>query len=152
MISPEVAAFLEAGQSIYIGTCDRALRPEGARAIAATVDEGRASLTLYVPQVAVHRVLPNLEATGQAAVVFARPSDDHAYQVKGTFMSARPAEARERAVVEAQWKGFQQNLDIIGVSHRLVERWPHWPCMAVRLQVTALFNQTPGPGAGASVA
>jgi hypothetical protein len=28
------------------------------------------------------------------------------------------------------------------------ESWQVWPCVAVRVRVTALFDQTPGPGAG----
>ena len=44
-----------------------------------------------MPEVGADAVLADLEANGQAAVVFARPEDDRACQVKGTFVSARPA-------------------------------------------------------------
>jgi hypothetical protein len=149
MISRDIADFIEEGQSIYVGTCDRLLRPEGARAIAALVAPDRASLTCFIPEVAARRVLPNLEGGGHMAIVFVRPNDDHAYQVKGTFVSSRPAADDEREPVAAQWIGFQDKLESIGVSRRLVGTWPYWPCVAVRMRVTAVFNQTPGPGAGA---
>ena len=42
------------------------------------------------PTVGAGPILDDLQANGQAAIVFARPEDDRACQVKGTFVSARP--------------------------------------------------------------
>ena len=47
-------------------------------------------------------VLPDLEANGQAALVFrAGPTDDRACQVKGVFVGRAPATTTERAVRRA---------------------------------------------------
>ena len=102
-----------------------------------------------MPTVAAGPVLDDLRANGQAAVVFARPEDDRACQVKGTFVSARPATADEEPLVQAQFDGFLRQLEIIGMPGESTRLWIVWPATAVRLRVTALFDQTPGPKAGA---
>jgi hypothetical protein len=39
-------------------------------------------------------------------------------------------------------------LDGIGISPRLADRWVRWPAQVLRVEVTAIFEQTPGPRAG----
>lgn len=145
----DLASFLEEGLAIHLGTRNERLEPSGVRATAVKVEEDRAHLVAYVPTVSAWRVLRNLEANGQAALVFARPTDDRACQVKGVFEGSRPAAAAERTFVVEQWNGFLRQLDRIGLPGVAMAHWKVWPCVAVRIRVTALFNQTPGPGAGA---
>jgi hypothetical protein len=99
--------------------------------------------------VAAGPVLDDLRANGQAAVVFARPEDDRACQVKGVFVSARAAAADEEPLVREQFDGFRRQLEIIGMPGESTRPWIVWPATAVRLRVTAVFDQTPGPSAGA---
>lgn len=149
MIHPALAAFLEQGISIHLGTRDERLQPNGARAAALKVDEDGTHLTVYVASIAVTRLLPDLESNGQAAVVVCRPTDDRSCQVKGEFVSIRPAQADEEAMVTAQWNGFLDELTRVGIPRAAAEGWVFWPAVAIRLRATALFDQTPGPGAGA---
>ena len=86
---------------------------------------------------------------GQAALCFARPVDDHACQVKGTYVEARSATKAERAIVDAQWDQSLRQLEQIGIPRQLWAGYAVWPCVAVRVRVTEVFDQTPGPGAGA---
>jgi hypothetical protein len=151
MIDPELAAFLQQGLSIHLGTRSEALEPSGARVAAVKVDEDRLHLTVYIAKVAAARVLPDLEQNGQAAVVFARPTDDRACQVKGVFVRGRSARPDERPFVAAQWGAFLDNLERIGISRAATAAWAVWPAVAIRLRATALFDQTPGPGAGAPI-
>ena len=130
MIDAELKAFLEDAVGIHLGTRNAELEPNGARAVAA------------------ERVLPDLEANGQAAVSFGRPVDERACQVKGVFEGARDAREDEKARVMAQWESFLDNLEQIGIGRLSYGAWVTWPCVAVRLKVSALFNQTPGPGTG----
>jgi hypothetical protein len=106
-------------------------------------------MTTCVPDIGAAAVLADLADNAQAAVVFARPMDDRACQVKGTYVSHRPATADEHPLVSAQWNGFMQQLELIGTPGESTRTWMTWPCVAIRLRVTALFNQTPGPDAGA---
>lgn len=149
MIGPELAAFLQQGVAINIGTRNARLEPNAAYVPAAVVEPDGTHVVAYVPAVGASAVLADLADNGQAALVFARPEDDRACQVKGTFVSQRPATDEERPVVLHQWDGFMRQLEIIGTPGESTRGWIIWPCVAVRLKVTALYSQTPGPDAGA---
>jgi hypothetical protein len=148
MIQKELAAFLEEGIAINIGTRSVSLQPNGARVVAVKVDDDGRHVTAFVPAAAAPLIVADLEASGQAALVFARPPDERACQVKGAFAGARPATDDEQPFVVDQWARWMRLLETIGLPRMAYESWQVWPCVAVRVQVTALFDQTPGPGAG----
>jgi hypothetical protein len=152
MIQGELADFLQQGVGIYIGTRNADYEPNGARAIAARVEQEGARLVIYLADVAAARILPDLESNGQAAVTFGRPVDERACQVKGTFVAARAAREDERALLDAQWEGFTRSLEMIGVAPEARSAWPKWPATAVTLKPTAIFEQTPGPSTGQQLA
>jgi hypothetical protein len=152
MINEELAAFLEEGIAIQLGTRNLHLEPSGARVVAVAVDADGTHLVAYVPEAAARHVVPDLESNGQAALVFARPPDERACQVKGIFAGARAATADERAAVLAQWDRWLDRLTTIGCPRAAFEHWETWPAVAIRVRVNAIFNQTPGPGAGAPLA
>ncbi len=148
MIERSLAAFFQEGLSIHIGTRNERLEPNGAKAIAAIVDDDGVHMDVYVPKVAAARLLPDLEANGQAAVVLCRPTDDRACQVKGVFAGVRPARASERAEVVRQSTQYREYLQRIGIPHELTGSLVIWPALVVRLKTTSVFDQTPGPKAG----
>ena len=149
MLDKNLTEFLEQGVAIHIGTRNARLEPNGARVTAVRVeDEGRC-LVAFIPKAAARTVLDDLQANFQAALSFARPADDRAVQVKGEFISLRDAEPAEEQFVQAQWQGFLRQLDLIGLPAAGTATWTMWPCVVVRIRVTALFSQTPGPEAGA---
>lgn len=152
MIDKGLAAFLEEGLAIHIGTRDADLEPDGSRVTAIKAEEDGRHVIVYVPKAAEARVLPNLEANGQGAVVLVRVHDERSCQIKGIFAGARTAGEAERAFVTDQWDRFIQNIEQIGLPRAVTGHWKMWPCLAVRLRVTALFDQTPGPQAGATLA
>jgi hypothetical protein len=151
VIDADLAAFVHERVGIHIGTRNEHLEPNGARALAVRVEPDGAHIVVYLADVAARAVLPDLEANGQAAVSFGRPIDDKACQIKGTFVGVRPARPEERAEIVARFESFLANLEEIGIPRRLAQRWPTWPCTAIRLKATAVFTQTPGPGAGEPV-
>jgi Pyridoxamine 5'-phosphate oxidase len=151
MIDKELAAFLQEGIAIQIGTRNAALEPNGARVVAVKVESDGQHVIAYVPKLAAPQVVPDLDANGQVALVFARPPDERACQVKGVVVETRAARPSERSFVVDQWDRWLTRLEGIGYPRAAVENWQTWPCVAIRLRVTALFNQTPGPGAGAAL-
>ncbi len=151
MLDDSLTAFLQQGVAINIGTRNARLEPSACYVGAALVDDDRKHLTVFVPTVGADRVLADLQANGQAAIVFARPEDDRACQVKGTFVSVRPATAAEAPIVDEQYSGFLRQLEIIGMPGESSRSWTVWPALAIRLRVTAVFDQTPGPKAGAAI-
>lgn len=152
MIDPPLAAFLEDGVSVHLGTRNAQFEPNGARAISVKVDADAAYLLVYISSVAAARVLPDLEANGQVAVVCARPVDDRAVQIKGSVVSIRPIEDRERAGTLTHWNAFLDKLEYIGIPRTASDTWVRVADLVIRVRVTALFEQTPGPQAGKALA
>jgi hypothetical protein len=148
LISDELAGFLESGISINIATRDDELQPDGAVAWAVRVHEDRAHLTLFLHKEAAAALMRNLKSHPEIAVAFDRPTTHRACQVKGRMVSTRPGKAAERTEVERQIEGFFADLEGIGIPRGMVAGFKTWPCVAIQMRVTELFEQTPGPGAG----
>lgn len=151
MIDRHLAAFLEQGLSIHIGTRNERLEPAGGRAAAAVVEPDGQHMVVYVAERAIERLRGDLESNGQAAISFGRPEDERACQVKGVVVGIRTAGAEDRPIVVRQWEGFLQQLERIGIPRAVGAGWSTWPAAAVRLRVTAVFEQTPGPQAGTPI-
>ena len=54
----------------------------------------------------------------------------------------------ERAHVERQVEGVRVHLELVGIPRAMTAAWTIWPCAAIDIVVTHLYEQTPGPGAG----
>lgn len=152
MIDQLLATFLEGGVGVHIGTRNADLEPSGARAISVKVEKDRQHLLVFISEVAASRVLPDLKANGQAALTFARPTDERACQVKGLFVDVREVHDDERAHARQQWSDFLDNLEYIGIPRAASRTWVDAPDSAIRLRVTEVFDQTPGPNAGRTIA
>jgi general stress protein 26 len=152
MIDAELASFLQQGIAIQLGTRNDRLEPSGVRVVAARVEEDGQHLVVYVHAGAALQVVPDIESNGQVAIVFSRPPDERACQVKGIAVGVRVAGEDERAFVEGQWTRWIERLMSIGLQRPVFDHWPAWPCLAVRCRVNAIFSPTPGPGAGAPLA
>ena len=148
-IPDELAKFLESGLSITVATRDGELQPDGAVAWAARVHDDRDRLTVFLYEEAAREMLRNLKSYPQIAIDFDRPTSHRACQVKGRYLGSRRARATERSEVERQVESFASDLEAIGIPRAMTAGWKTWPCTALELRVTELFEQTPGPGAGA---
>lgn len=148
LISDTLATFIESGLSINVGSRDKNLEPDGGIAWAARVHDDRGQITLYLHRDAAKAMLRNLRKYPEIAVLFERPTNHRACQVKGTFVSSRPAKNAERALVENQSELFSKDLEALGIPRELLTGSEIWPCVAIQLRAAELFEQTPGPGAG----
>ena len=151
MIDEILAEFLQSGLGIHFGTRNERLAPSGCRAAALKVERDGRHVVVYVPKAASPQVFDNLRTNGSAAVSMARPTDDRAVQVKGLMLFSWEAKPDEEMFARAQWAGFLGQLDAIGLPGAATSSWKIFPCVAVRIKVTAVFNQTPGPDAGAAL-
>ena len=149
MLDRSLTEFLEQGLAIHIGTRDGRLRPNGCVVTAVRVEEEGRHLVAFIPKAVTPSVFDDLRGNGQAAISFTRPADDKAVQVKGEFLALEDVSAADEQFAREQWGGLLKQLDLIGLPGRATATWTLWPCVAVRIKVTALFSQTPGPEAGA---
>ena len=148
MISEDLARFLEQGLSVLIAVRDENLAPYGVRVSAVAVDEDRTHITAYLHRSVAPKILKHLEDNGQAALGFGRPTDHRAYQVKGIFVGSRVCGPRERGFIQQQFEEFRRELEAVGIPRTMTAEWKSWPSVAIKLRVTELYAQTPGPGAG----
>ena len=151
LISAELAAFIEAGVSILVGSRDAGLAPECLRAIGARVEDA-AELTVFLPAATARATVTNLLDNGRIAVCFSQIADHQTRQLKGRVVSIALADDASRATVDRYRRAIAQELAAVGLPQHLTFRIHHWPCWAVRFRVDDLFDQTPGPDAGARLA
>lgn len=149
VLSAEVVDFIQGGQDARIATSDARREPYGCRVLAAIAAPGGAELTVFVAETAAAPILANLRENPSVALAFQRPTDDHACQVKGTFVAARPATDDDRTMVDRQLGLLGEKFGQLTVPWEVVAGWTTWPAVAVTVRVSAVFDQTPGPGAGA---
>ncbi len=148
MLAPELVDLLKTGVSVVVGTRDATLMPECTRAWGITIGPDRRSATIYLTEAISRRTLRNLEDNGQIAVSCTRPTDHLACQLKGRVQAIRPATPREVELSRTWHREFLAELVAIGVPRELGEAWITEPALAVEIDVTDVFHQTPGPGTG----
>jgi hypothetical protein len=144
--------FLESGCALIVASVDAAGEPHAVRGWGLTVvrdDVDAAEVRLLIgAEEAVCRT--NLEGTGAIAVTGTDVRTLRSTQVKGTALAIAPASDAdlERARRFADLF-FTDVAETDGTPPELLERLFPAGYFAVRVQVTELYDQTPGPAAGA---
>src|SRR6185369_4576408 len=157
MLTRELLELAASGPVVIVGSGDASGVPELSRAwgvhLLADVDE----IVICVPSTSGRRVLANLESTGRIAVTITGPHTYRSFQVKGRVLSIGMPSREDLERVAAHQLAFVEAVVEVGMSRDLVpglyaDADPHQQDVtAVRIAVEALFDQTPGPGAGARV-
>jgi hypothetical protein len=150
MIPERVVEVLRGPSFMHVGTRDAELRPAHAFPLGAVVHDDHQTVTFFVTEFRSKRILSDLQDNGRVAFAVGLLSHE-AYQLKGVYLSSRPANADEIAFQElhrvklseqlSHWfpKEFADSLFL-----RLTVR----PSVAITFRVEEVFLQTPGPGAG----
>ena len=153
MIPGKIVRFLEQHANIgFAGIRDRDLVPAGCRVSAWRVHPDGRTLTLFIPNPLVERVIALLEDNGQLAVTIEEHPTHETYQLKGQYVSHRPAGADDLALVERFRERFVRSIRSEippGVPESFVGAFavPD-PAVVVDVDVREVYLQTPGPGAG----
>lgn len=147
-IPPDLVDFLESGISVLVGTRDAALRPDATRGSGTVIHPGRTRVTVFLPESTASRTVANLENNAQIAAGYSRPSDNLSIQIKGRAVEVRRATEDERQVSDRYKAAFVDMLYMTGLPRSLTKRIIVWPAIAITFDVTDIFVQTPGPGAG----
>jgi hypothetical protein len=149
MADARIRRCTDPGTSVLIGTVDANGAPATCRGIALVSADGCATATVYAPMATSQQTIANLAATGRLAVVACHPIDHCATQLKGHSRAVRLATDEEGAFVRRRLEEFADVLDQIGTPRRVTRRLAHWPAFAIEMQVDEIYDQTPGPKAGA---
>jgi len=149
MSNPRLQEWLQGGESIIVGTADADGVPSACRGIAIAAGKDPDTLTLYLPAATAHEALANIATTRRVAFAASHPLSHRTVQVKGVTRGVRLAPPGDEAFVRTRWGQLADVLDQIGLPRGLLHRAAHWPAFAVEMSIEQIFDQTPGPNAGA---
>jgi hypothetical protein len=135
--------------SIVVGVADARGMPTCCRAYALRSQDDLTTLTVYLPVSTSHETIQTLATTGRLAVAATHLRDHLATQLKGVTVETRLAREDEAAFVRGRIDAYVDVLAAAGIPKRLSRRAAHWPAFAVTIRVEDIYEQTPGPQAGA---
>ncbi len=153
MIPGKIVRFLEQHANTGVaGTRDRDLVPYGCRVSAWRVHPDGHTMTLFIPEPLVDRVIVSLEENGQLAVTVGEHQTHETYQLKGMYVSHRAVGADDLPLVTRFRERFVRSIRSQippGVPEAFVGGFavPD-PTVAVDVDIREVYLQTPGPGAG----
>jgi len=152
MLSEEpIARHIAPGRSVLVGTVDPSGRPACCRGVGLKLADDRQGVTVYIPVATGAEAVANLATNGRIAVVSSEPVSHETLQLKGRIRAVRVAAAAEEALVRECLERFADVLDQVGLPRAVTRSMSCWPAFAVDVAVEAVFDQTPGPRAGALV-
>ena len=153
MIPERVLEVLRGPAFMHVGTRDADLRPAHAFPLGVVVADDRETVTFFVNEWRSKRILSDLENNGRVALAGGWITHE-AYQLKGLYLSSRPATDDEIAFQETHCARLCAELaDVLpkemveGLFLKLTCR----PSVAVTFRVEEVFLQTPGPDAGTKI-
>jgi hypothetical protein len=149
MIDHRIRRCLEAGTSVLVATVDARGFPSCCRASAITSDDELTSIAVYLPMATSQQTIKDIATTHRMAVAATRLVEHFSVQLKGTANTARLARDDEAALVDERFRAFAEVLHNLGVPRRLTRSLVLWPAFVVDMRVDEIFEQTPGPNAGA---
>jgi hypothetical protein len=141
----------DGGTSVLVGSADSNAVPACCRGIAVSTDSTLSRATVYVPVATSRDVIANAATTRRLAVMITRVVEHLGIQLKGSVEAIRMAGAEEGPFVRRRLQEFAEVVDEIGLPRRIFLGVSHWPAFAVEITVEEVFDQTPGPRAGASI-
>ena len=150
MIPERVLEVLRGPAFLHVGTRNAELRPTHAFPLGVVVGDDRETVTFFVNEWRAKRILSDLEDNGRVAFAAGLLSHE-AYQLKGPYLSSRPASDDEIAFQEAHRAtlcGQLLNWFPKEMAEGLFLALACRPSVAITFRVEEVFLQTPGPGAG----
>jgi hypothetical protein len=156
VIPGKIVRFLEQHANVgFAGTRDRDLVPSGCRVSAWHVQPDGHTMTLFIPNPLVDRVIAALEDNGQIAVTIEENGTHETYQLKGQYVRHRAVEADDLPLVARFRERFLRSIrhEIPpGVPEEFVGAFavPD-PAVVVDADIREVYLQTPGPGAGGRI-
>lgn len=148
LLTDEILDLMGSGVDVYVGTRDAALRPESMLAMGLRADADRRHVVVYLPEALAAATLANLNDNGAVAVTLSRAGDLKTVQLKGTTTAIRPSDEADREFQLEYRAALAEQLAFVGVPRSATRRLVWWPSLAVTVQISDVFDQTPGPKAG----
>jgi hypothetical protein len=147
-VPAEVSAFLQGPVWSYLGSSDPEVVPRIHRCFGVSEADGR--VVVRVPVVFAGGLRERLESHPVVALTSSVGTTFETYQVKGRVVCHRAGDEQD-AKFQESYRALM--LDLYGPwgEHlkAFVQGHPAFPCEVIEIEVDTVFNQTPGPDAGA---
>jgi hypothetical protein len=155
LLDEALAAFVQTGVSITVGSRGAGDQPALARANGCRVAADRRTVTVLLAAAKSEALLEAVRGSRTLAAVFSEPPTHRTIQLKGTDAVVAAATHEDRAIAARWADAFVAAVVRLGYSEA-VFRAMLWVDPADLVAVTftpgAAFDQTPGPRAGAPLA
>ncbi len=152
MFDDSTIRFLHGGCALLVGSVSPDGRPHGGRAWGITVTDRQRGHVRVLLNASDTTSISNLQPGAAVAICTADVETLHSLQLKGRVLVVEPADDADVA------KQRQYTADFTGDIHRTdgdalekLRRWADCPIVACGIALDDVFNQTPGPFAGARV-
>ena len=148
--SPEMVDFLQSPLAVQVAACSPSLRPSSTRGFGCVVERDWRTLCLVVNEAQAARCLEDLGRSDRLSVNLSHVVDFRGVQIKGRLLEMRVATAAEERAAQDYFRRLVDAITTIGVSAESTRGfWKTGPMRVLRMEAEALFEQTPGAGAGA---
>lgn len=151
MLTAETKDFLESGCALIVATVSSSGEPFATRGWGMFVLDDSGRVRMLLDDTDAH-ALRDLHDSGRIAITAAHVPTLHSTQMKGRFVRAEPANDRDREKARQYCDNFFTDIERSdGQPRRLLERMVPEGYVACELVIDEFYDQTPGPGAGASL-
>ena len=154
VIPGKIARFLEQRANVaFAGTRNRDLVPFGHRISGWRIGADGRTLTAFVAEPFTAGLVESLQENGQLALTVEDFPAHETYQFKGRYLRHRPVHREDLDIVDRIRERFMKNMRTVFpvVPEGIVGAFISKPALAVEFEVSEIFVQTPGPGAGARI-
>ncbi len=151
MLNDDLKDFIQEVVAIMVATRDERMIAHGTRAYGAIVNDNRDEITFYINATAFENLHAHLIDNQELALAFGRPTDYRAIQVKGSYLSHRPADGRDQLIINRYLCLFAEIIEKLGGDSRPYKLLPALPAIAINMKIKAVFSQTPGSSSGESI-
>jgi len=147
LIDEELIRFLRGPVSVMLGTADAQAVPDGTRVAGVVALDGRRLRVLISPEARTART--NAVVGSRAAVLVTDITTYRSVQWKGRVVSAGERRTPgDLALLHRSVEAFCQGSPRVGVRGDQAVRLFPLDVVPLVIEVDALYDQTPGPGAG----
>ncbi len=139
--------------SFWLCNANQNLETDMVRLMGARIEADRSHITVYVPVKQGKTVISNLHTTNKISLLTADVYSYESYQLKGKFLSSRDCTEEEAAFQREYVNKFTDALATQGFpKNSLPEVYLQQPCIALRMLVEEIYEQTPKKGTGKKLA
>lgn len=153
-ISDYLTGFIQCGVSISLATANAEHFTSVTKVQGCRVADDRRRITIFASRTASTDVIRDIEDHGIVTVVFCLPGTEETYQIKGHRAQLEALQPGDRNLLIAYRRAFAQQVEPFGFPPDLSTTFFEFPdddLVAISFEPFALFDQTPGPKAGAAV-